>query len=337
VTWKRRLAAVFEVFGVYLAGGVLVTLAIRLLGLPIRNPRLLESLTTRISNSELVALTMKLLGLLALQYAGYFALAGPIDWWHRRRGPSAYGLTRASHSWTALIGADVATVVIAGWPALIVSLANARWHLGDTVPWREALFDMSWQRWQFWLFSAVGSWAVIPVVEELFFRGYCQRRLAEDWGDGPAIIGAACLFAFSHDQYFRADPYNIGMIFSVFALGLGQGVVFAFTRSLVPSIFAHAVGDIPMRPPWQLALLAVSIIGWAFGVRPAWAAMKKVFTGASVLACLVLAVLCIAYPIVSNVVPALALVAVGMVLAAVALERTDKRRVGSARPQAEIA
>ena len=54
-----------------------------------------------------------------------------------------------------------------------------------TEPWRQAFFEMSWRRWEFWLFSAVMSWALIPVLEELFFRGYCQRRLAVAWGTYP--------------------------------------------------------------------------------------------------------------------------------------------------------
>jgi hypothetical protein len=38
--------------------------------------------------------------LLMLQYAGYFLLTIPINWWHPRRGPAVYGLSRAGHSWT---------------------------------------------------------------------------------------------------------------------------------------------------------------------------------------------------------------------------------------------
>jgi membrane protease YdiL (CAAX protease family) len=79
-------------------------------------------------------------------------------------------------------------------------LVNAIHPLGETVPWREALFDTSWRRWEFWLFTAVLSWALVPVIEELFYRGYCQRRLAEDWGDGAAIVGVSCLLIFSHGQ-----------------------------------------------------------------------------------------------------------------------------------------
>jgi hypothetical protein len=79
-------------------------------------------------------------------------------------------------------------------------------------------------------------------------------------------------------------------------------------------------------------LLAVLVVGWTVSVRPAWAAVKKVFAGASVPACLALGILGIAYPIASNRVPTLAYLAVGMVLLAIALEVTDKMRVGSERP-----
>src|SRR5438876_7050757 len=112
MTGKRRVAALLEVFGVYLAGGVLVTLALRLLGVTVHNP--LSSLTAGVTDSQLLTLSLQLLALLALQYAGWFALAAPIDWWHRRRGPSAYGLTRANKSWKTLIVAGAATAAITG-------------------------------------------------------------------------------------------------------------------------------------------------------------------------------------------------------------------------------
>jgi hypothetical protein len=96
VSWKRRIAAVCEVFGAYLAGLALVTVAVRLVDFTARNPLL--SLTADISNAALFSLSVKLLAFLALLYAGYFVFAGPIDWWHRRRGLSEYGLTRANQS-----------------------------------------------------------------------------------------------------------------------------------------------------------------------------------------------------------------------------------------------
>jgi hypothetical protein len=134
------------------------------------------------------------------------------------------------------------------------TLIDAIHPLGAMAPWRQAFFDMSWRRWQFWLSAAILSYALIPVLEELIFRGYYQRRLAEDWGDGPAIIGTACFFTFAHRQYLIANVYNTTMIASLLFLAIGLGVVFAWTRSLIPSIIAHAIINVPLTPFWQGAL-----------------------------------------------------------------------------------
>ena len=130
-------------------------------------------------------------------------------------------------------------------------------------PWRQAFFDMSWRRWQFWLFAGILSYAVIPIIEELIFRGYYQRRLAEDWGNGPAIIGTACFFTFAHRQYLVANAYNITMI----ALPLPeqaavlQGMQFAPNGKAWKA--ALAKGDLAVRttPSQQAAFLGDTSIG----------------------------------------------------------------------------
>ncbi len=202
---RQRVAALLEVLGVFVAGGLVTNQLVRLSGVSVGNP--LEHLTLRITGPELITAAGHLFILLLFQYAGYLLLVIPINWWYRRRGPAAYGLTKAGHSWAMLIVAGLGTAALSEWLVLGVGLVN--WiHPSQTVPWRQAFFEMSWRRWEFWLFSAVMSWALIPVLEELFFRGYCQRRLAEDWGDGPAIVGTACLFTFAHAQYQVANAYN---------------------------------------------------------------------------------------------------------------------------------
>lgn len=196
---RQRAAALLEVLGVYVAGQLVTGHLIRLLGIRPTNP--LNNLTVGVTDAELISATWQLFVLLVLQYAGWFLLIIPINYWHRRRGPAAYGLTRAGHSWTALILAGFATAALCVWPALAVDFVNAVRPFGETAPWRQALFDTSWRRWEFWLFTAVLSWGVVALIEEIFFRGYCQRRLAEDWGDGAAIAGITCLFIFAHSQY----------------------------------------------------------------------------------------------------------------------------------------
>src|SRR3712207_976470 len=93
----RRAAALLEVLGIYLAGQLGVSLLTRAFNVQVVNP--LNGFTVGITDAELVTATHQMLVLLMLQYAGWFMLIIPINWWHRR-GPAAYGLTKAGRSWT---------------------------------------------------------------------------------------------------------------------------------------------------------------------------------------------------------------------------------------------
>jgi membrane protease YdiL (CAAX protease family) len=276
---QRRAAALLEVLGIYLAGPVMMIGLRRVLGVSLTNP--LNHLTAHATGAELVIASRQLFALLLFQNSGYFLLAAPLNWWYRRRRPSDYGLTKAGHTWKVLILAGLAAAAFWEWPVVSVALANS-FHPSPTVPWRQALMDMSMWRWQYWLFTGVLSWAGALFFEELFFRGYCQRRLAEDWGDGPAILGAACLFTFGHSQYFRTDPYNASMLAGLLLSAIGFGLVFAWTRSLIPSMIAHAVFDIPLSTAWQSVLLAGLVIGALMVWRRALPIIKQAFSTGNV-------------------------------------------------------
>src|SRR6185436_3102395 len=132
---RQRTAALLEVLGVFLAGQLVTGQLIRVLGVRPTNP--LASLSAGVTDAELITATWQLLVLLTLQYAGWFLLIIPINYWHIRRGPAAYGLTRAGHSWSALIIAGLATADMCLWPTLAVDLANAIHPIGETAPWRQ--------------------------------------------------------------------------------------------------------------------------------------------------------------------------------------------------------
>jgi membrane protease YdiL (CAAX protease family) len=320
----QRIAALLEVFGVSLTGPLLMWELRRLVGVSVTNP--LTNLNAHVSNAELITASRQMFVLLIFQYAGYFLLILPINWWHRRRGAAAYGLTRAGHSWKMLLLAGFGVAALSAWPALGLSLVNSL-HPSETVPWRQALFNMSWRRWEFWLFSGVMSWALVPLLEELFFRGYCLRRLSEDWGDGPAILGAACLFTFAHTQYLIPNAYSVGMVVSLLTFAVGFGIVFAWTRSLIPSIIAHSIINVLMTPVWQAALLVALIAGvfvsWPRGI----ATFRYVFSNASAAACVILAFAGAAWAIVAaRDEPAMYVLAAAAVIIAIGLEAMDRRR-----------
>ena len=322
---KRRTAAILEVLGVYLAGGLVTDALVRISGVAVVNP--FANLSADISNADLLTAARQLLLVLTVQYLGWFLLIVPMNWWYRRRGRRAYGLTRAGRPWVTLVLLGLGTAALCEWLVLGVGLANAM-HPTETVGWRVAFYAMSWKRWQFWVFSGVGSWAMIPVLEELFFRGYCQRRLAEDWGDGPAIVGTACLFTFAHAQYQIANLYNVGMVVGLLMSAVGFGLVFAWTRSLVPAIVAHAVFDIPMTPRWQGVVVGAMVIAALLTWRRGRDVARGVFAGGSAVGYGMLAVVCTAYAVAASRVEVLEYVAVGMVVVAVGIEAVERRLRG---------
>ncbi len=326
---QRRIVALFEVFGVYLTGPLIVQLLVRVFGLHLVNP--LEKFTVGITDVELITATHQMVTLLMLQYIGYFLLIIPIDWWHRRRGPMVYGLTKAGWSWPTLIVAGFATVAATTLllsPASTLLMVDSIYHLnlGETVPWREAFVATSWRRWQFWMFSAAMSWALIPVVEEILFRGYCQRRLAEDWGDAPAIIGTAFMFTFTHRQYLSLNAYNVCILVSLLLLAIGFGTVFAWTRSLIPAIIAHALIDVPMTPPWAVVFLISFGVGGLIFRRRAVVVVKHVFSNSRARAFIALGLLGTGWAIASQRIDHLVYLAVAMIVAAIGLEVVGRRR-----------
>jgi membrane protease YdiL (CAAX protease family) len=322
----RRIAAILEVFGVCAIGQYLVTLLVSALHLQIDNP--LSHINAQITDAELLFAARDLFLLLLMQYGGWFLLIVPINWWHRRSGPAAYGLTRAGKSWQVLLVAGAATAALSAWPATSFQLLDHAYNLAPVVPWRQALLEMSWRRWQFWLFTAVSGWAFVAFMEELFYRGYCQRRLAEDWGDGPAVLGAACLFLFSRSEYLSANLYNVSLLASLFVFSLALGIVFARTRSLIPSVVAHSIINVPMTPLWQALLAAVFLLATLLLSRRGAAAARQVFSGASVVWCIALAAAGAAWAVASQQGPAAVYLAAGMLGLAIGFEAMHRGREG---------
>src|ERR1700733_3223048 len=140
-------------------------------------------------------------------------------------------------------------------------------------------------------------------------------------GETPLLLSEPpAFFTFAHRQYLIANAYNITMVVSLFCMAIGLGVVFAWTRSLIPSMIAHAIINVPMTTLWQAVLLVVFAIGaffvWRGGVRAA----KQVFASTRVGACAVLAVVLSLYAIEAHQINCMTQIAIGMLAVALVLE-----------------
>ena len=72
-----------------------------------------------------------------------------------------------------------------------------------------------------------------PILEEIFFRGFCYPAFKKRWGAGKALILTASFFSLIHQNAFAFLP--------VFILGLGLGYLYEKRGTLVPSIMLHVV------------------------------------------------------------------------------------------------
>lgn len=86
---------------------------------------------------------------------------------------------------------------------------------------------------------------MVPIAEELLFRGMALRWIEERLGAIVAIVASAFLFAIVHFYFLVLEP-NIGLFVTgqIFVLGLLLGGLYVWSRSIWPPILLHVVNNI---------------------------------------------------------------------------------------------
>ncbi len=253
---SRKVAALFEVIGVLVLGHLLAGWVAPWLGVPALGSLFQSAIKSQ--EPDFLRLSGALFHVLVVQYACVLTLAFAIGWWQRRRSFRQYGLTLAGQPWLGHVGLGVLGFLIFALPVQLLWLANAFFPLGPG-PEFWALLDKRWTL-SFWLFMAVSSFVFVPLVEELFYRGYCQTRLQEDSEGMSGAIIVGLTFAFMHAQYHRLSVMSIGMMVAMVPIGLGAGYLYWRTRSLVAPVVFHAA--------LNLAALNVAVRGFRHVLLP---------------------------------------------------------------------
>ena len=83
------------------------------------------------------------------------------------------------------------------------------------------------------------------VVEEVAFRGYLQKSLEEAYGLLPALLLTGVAFWFAH-----ADKVTLSHLPFHLTVSILLGTVTYLTRSLLPAIIGHALGDALLLPAY---------------------------------------------------------------------------------------
>jgi membrane protease YdiL (CAAX protease family) len=156
--------------------------------------------------------------------------------WPRSTSQSRRVLMRAmpvsgrTFVWAFLAGA-LAIVALAGYWIVLFQLVRMP---GNVLPNPNdyPLLTMA-------LFMIMGS-LVSPLAEEAGLRGYCQVILEREFRGPIAVVISSVFFAFGH--------YNHGLLWPkltvYFLAGLAFGTIAYLTKSILPGIPVHMLGDL---------------------------------------------------------------------------------------------
>jgi membrane protease YdiL (CAAX protease family) len=203
----------------------------------------------------------------AVQYGALLILVIAIGLWRRRTGLRSYALGTGDLSLLEIVRYGVLLGLVAGIPATAVLMLQQYAPIGaDTPIWaalRGAPKDLS-----FWTFMAVGSFALVPLLEEITWRGYVLGRFSEALRPGAAVVAAAVPFALLHTQYASGDPAMMLASLSVFVLSFATCLATMRTGTVWPAVIAHAIGNSPVHGVLGWVRVAAIIVALIIFARP---------------------------------------------------------------------
>jgi hypothetical protein len=154
-----------------------------------------------------------------------------LDGWQRQ---VVLGILGAAVTIPVAIASERVAIYLMGLvegPAEAVARAAAE-HSGDPLrPVFEAVRGVVPVGWVFVLLAVV-----VPVGEEVFFRGFVYGGLRARWGLTAAALASAVFFAAVHMQVVHALP--------IFILGLVLALLYERSGGLLTSIVTHSINNV---------------------------------------------------------------------------------------------
>jgi membrane protease YdiL (CAAX protease family) len=212
---------------------------------------------------------------LLVQYGVLAALAMAFGLARGRRSARSYGLTkpdRATHAHPWLYG--LALGLVAGLIPTAVLILQDLAPIGQDTPFWPVIREAE-LTWRFYLFMAVGSFVVIPVVEEFAWRGYILGRLLEGYAPGAALILSTVGFAGLHVQYLVADAALLLTFLGLLISSVMLGFCVLRMGSIWPAVLAHAVINLPLPTELMIAKFVAGLIVLGVLFKPIGCEVKR--------------------------------------------------------------
>src|SRR6266513_697766 len=197
-------------------------------------------------------------------YCAYFSGWGP---------PAASRDARKRLARTSLPSARIWRAAIPVMVFGIIALVALRLFLPSLMPVRAPSVSILLSPYPLaTIIGALLSIATIAAVtEEMAFRGYMQKPLEEAYGVVPAVMIVGIMFWVAHLDHGITTTHLPFHMFVSIALGL----LAYLTRSIVPAMIAHAVGDLLLVPAYFFR--EPEFVWKALSARPVWADVAPTF------------------------------------------------------------
>ena len=199
-----------------------------------------------------------------------------------RREKRAFAVSVGPDGWARNTLAGLVLGALISQPPQLLMLADRYFDLGPGTPMWSLIAESEWGV-DFWIFMAVSSFGVVPLVEELVARGYMLGRFRESFSPGAALLLMATVFALAHGQYHQANTLAIGQLASLTLTSVFMGYAVYRTGSLIPPIVAHAFVNVPVSAPMSVIIVACGVMlliilrrTVAEWVRGAWATLAGI-------------------------------------------------------------
>lgn len=226
------------------------------------SPGLGETLGLGGGDADLMAASGVILRMFAFQYGVLLGLALLFGLARGRRSARSYALGKGNLSTVGIVKWGIALGLIAGAPGTLVLFLQDVAPIGQDTPIWAVLREMP-RDTSYWTFLFVGSFGLVPLVEELTWRSYAIGRLTESLAPGAAILFTAVPFALLHVQYASADPAMIATSVSVMLVSLAFAFATVRTGTVWPAVIGHAITNFP-ADAWlgaiQLVLALVLLV-----------------------------------------------------------------------------
>lgn len=196
---------------------------------------------------------------LLLRFGLTLALAWLICWWIGGPSRKLAGLSRGERTLPQLIGFGVVMGVLLAAPAFGLRVLNDLYGIGENTPFWDLMAQHAWTA-EFWLYMAVSSFILVPIVEELFFRSYMLGRFRMHFTAGGAVLLSAAVFWVSHGQYLKLDPVLATNSVLVFISAAIMAWSVVRTGSIAPALIAHVIFNIPMTTPFRIAIVVLALV-----------------------------------------------------------------------------